>query len=106
MSKYFSTVMISCKAFLRVMNIIEGPRTKIKIIVRNHKWNNIGLNQPKGYHQSQKEKRHLCPLCFQHASSILFENYLGFWLVHVTAYPQGQLNLTSSLKPPSWKHMC
>ena len=39
--KDFSTAMRISKEILRVMIIIEGPRTKIKIVVSNHNLKNI-----------------------------------------------------------------
>ena len=60
--KEFSTVMRSSNEFLRVMRILESPRTEIKILVINHKLKEDHFIKPKIYHQEQTEKSHQFPL--------------------------------------------
>ena len=49
-SKKFSTVLIIYRDFLRVVIIIQGPRTKFKSVVSNNNLKKIDLNKPKSYH--------------------------------------------------------
>ena len=51
------------KEFLRVMRTIEGPRSKIKIVVSNHNLKEDRFNKPKSRHRYQTEKRYRCPIC-------------------------------------------
>ena len=60
--KEFSTVMRSSNEFLRVMRILESPRTEIKILVINHKLKEYHFSKPQIYHQEQTEKSHQFPL--------------------------------------------
>ena len=91
------------KEFLRVMIIIEVLRTKIKVEVINHNLKEDWCNKPKRYHWSQTEKIHQCPLSFQHASSGIFLNQIIDCITRGIAHPQVQVNLTSTIKPPSWR---
>ena len=47
------------------MRIIEGPRTKIKILVSDHNLKEYQFNRTKNYHQVKTEKIHQCPIYFK-----------------------------------------
>ena len=63
-SKDLSAVIKISKEFLIVVIIIEGPRTKVKILVSNHNLKEDQFNKPKIYCGAQIEKSRHCFIYF------------------------------------------
>ena len=71
------------KEFLRGMIILEGPRSRIKIVVSNHNLKGYRFNKPIDYHQYQTEKIHQHPLCFSKNVVVNIGNSL-YWYVDIS----------------------